>query len=338
MNDPSRLLVCNVGHGLAVVLDDQAKVSLFDTGKSPAILELIQGVLRQREQKQLEMLLLTHLDSDHVGGVRALIPYEEWAAPFIKTVAFNPESGTEPRFKGIDEALKHQRRLGGRIVRVVDDGPGTSDLMRDVSDRLRVEILHPPNATSRAAGKGQYNANSVVIKFSSKAHSSYESVLVPSDIDGATLRRIEAADRPRYRSRMLVFPHHGGVGDRSDNREFVKGILDFVEPEFVIVSNGRGRFNNPRDELIEELARRRIRILCTEVKEGCCQSDSRLPLPDRLFSIGSYRDPEDTSCAGTIEILLEENGFVLHPRHGLHEQYVTDHVGHKQCTVFQVLT
>ncbi|MFJ4225387.1 ComEC/Rec2 family competence protein [Microbacterium sp. NPDC089695] len=71
MNTPEgwSIAMCDIGQGDAVVVRSAQRVALIDTGPDPAPLD---GCLRALGVDRLDILVLTHFDLDHVGGVDAV--------------------------------------------------------------------------------------------------------------------------------------------------------------------------------------------------------------------------------------------------------------------------
>ncbi len=65
MKRPS-LTVLDVGHGNATVLIDTAGVVVIDAGKGGIILDF----LKRLGIRQVDILLISHADDDHVGSTR----------------------------------------------------------------------------------------------------------------------------------------------------------------------------------------------------------------------------------------------------------------------------
>lgn len=63
------LMACDVGQGDALLIRSQNSTALIDVGREPA---LIAQCLRDAGVKKIDLLLLTHFDADHVGGVMGL--------------------------------------------------------------------------------------------------------------------------------------------------------------------------------------------------------------------------------------------------------------------------
>ena len=63
------LMVCDVGQGDALLVRDSGFVALIDVGRDP---ELINDCLLQAGINRIDLLILTHYDQDHVGGISGL--------------------------------------------------------------------------------------------------------------------------------------------------------------------------------------------------------------------------------------------------------------------------
>ncbi|MFE1645168.1 ComEC/Rec2 family competence protein [Microbacterium sp. P01] len=63
------ILACDVGQGDAVLIRSDTRVALVDTGPEPAALE---DCLARAGIGRVDLLVLTHFDLDHAGGVRVL--------------------------------------------------------------------------------------------------------------------------------------------------------------------------------------------------------------------------------------------------------------------------
>jgi competence protein ComEC len=61
---------CEVGQGDAILVRDGGAVALIDTGADPALLD---ACLEALSIDRLDLLVLTHFDLDHVGGVSAVL-------------------------------------------------------------------------------------------------------------------------------------------------------------------------------------------------------------------------------------------------------------------------
>lgn len=63
------IAACDVGQGDAILVRSETKVALIDTGPEP---EPLSACLRSLGVERIDLLVLTHFDLDHVGGVEAV--------------------------------------------------------------------------------------------------------------------------------------------------------------------------------------------------------------------------------------------------------------------------
>lgn len=67
-----RFDVLDVGHGLAVLIEKEGEVLLYDTGKAwdkgSIAQQVVSPVLHRRGFRSIDVLIVSHADSDHAGG------------------------------------------------------------------------------------------------------------------------------------------------------------------------------------------------------------------------------------------------------------------------------
>ena len=68
-NQDWKVLACDVGQGDAILIRDGGRTALIDVGREP---ELIQKCLGNAGISKVDLLVLTHFDADHVGGISGL--------------------------------------------------------------------------------------------------------------------------------------------------------------------------------------------------------------------------------------------------------------------------
>src|SRR5690606_9976208 len=64
------IAMCDIGQGDAVLIRSAGRTALIDTGPDP---EALRSCLSQTGVSRIDLLVLTHFDLDHVGGVSALV-------------------------------------------------------------------------------------------------------------------------------------------------------------------------------------------------------------------------------------------------------------------------
>jgi len=114
---------CDVGQGDATLMRSAGSVALVDTGPDASALT---GCLDALEVRRLDLLVLTHFDTDHVGGLDAVIGRADLAL-------VGPSDGPEA------DRLVYALRAGGTEVERVHEG--RSGALGDLSWR----VLWPPD-------------------------------------------------------------------------------------------------------------------------------------------------------------------------------------------------
>ena len=226
------VVAADVGQGTAVLVRTRGHALLFDSGPqysrdSDAGQRVLVPLLRARGERRLDLLMLSHRDSDHVGGARTLL-----AALDVGALSSSLEDG-------------HPLLAGGRVVERCAAG------QRWRWDGVDFAVLHPaPEDYARA---GRPNAMSCVLRVSGGGRS----VLLTGDIE----REQESAlvvQGAALQSDVLVVPHHGSRTSSS------AAFLDAVRPRIAVVQAGyRNRFGHPAAEVLERYRARGIALVAS---------------------------------------------------------------------------
>jgi competence protein ComEC len=212
------LTVLDVGQGLAAYVATREHALLFDTGPASrsgrAAAEVsIVPFLEQRARRHLDVLVLSHSDRDHVGGVSA--------------VQATVDVGRE--YVGGD--LRFAVRPGLRDHRSRSCAAGEAWMWDDV----RFRFLHPTLVPLSD------NDGSCVLEVSGPGGS----VLLTGDIEAAAERALLARGELR-RVDVVVVPHHGSRS--SSGVDFVAALA----PRWALVAVGYdNRWHFPQPEVVE---------------------------------------------------------------------------------------
>jgi len=210
-----RVVVMDVGQGLAVLLQTPGHAVLFDTGpryrRGDAGRNIVIPVLRHFGVTQLDHLIVSHGDADHVGGARSVLavyPEAEFLAPERLDVPAD-------RFR-MCRAGQHW-----------------------LHDGVSFRFLHPgPEA---ASGPWSENDASCVLL----VQSAHVSVLLPGDIEQRAERWLVANGALPVVDLVLA-PHHGSR--TSSSQSFVAA----TRPYFVVFSAGyRNQWRFPAPDVWE---------------------------------------------------------------------------------------
>jgi competence protein ComEC len=226
------LVVLDVGQGTAALVRTRSKLLVYDSGPAyardaDAGQRIVVPLLRARGETRIHRLVLSHRDTDHVGGAESLrnaLPIDSWhtslaSAHPLRAVAreHRPcESGSRWRWDGVDFEFLH---------------PTADELKRD----------------------GKPNAVSCVLRVVDAAG---HSALLSGDIEAPQEAALVARLGERLRSDLLLVPHHGSRTSSTD------AFLDAVRPQVAMVQAGyRSRFGHPAPEVLARYQGRGIMLV-----------------------------------------------------------------------------
>ncbi len=224
------LLAPDIGQGNAVLVRTAAHALLFDSGPvfSPgadAGERVLLPLLRSLGVRRLDLLMLSHRDTDHVGGAGTLLrglPVSEL------------RSSLEPEHPLLEAGPPALRCEAGQ---------------RWVWDGVQFELLHPTPAQYAAGLKP--NDLSCVLRITP---ASGRRVLLAGDLE-AEQERALAQREPDLQADVLLVPHHGSKTSSSP------AFLAAVQPRIGLVQAGyRSRFGHPAPAVLA-----RYQALGTEV-------------------------------------------------------------------------
>lgn len=193
--------------------------------------------------------------------------------------------------------------------------------------QVNVEILAPTPELAMSGVEGEdlkgrrlnSNSMSAVIGLT---HDSHRVAILPGDIDAVALNNLleECND---LTANILVFPHHGGSPGSIDGQKFAQLLCDSVKPRLVIFSIGRGRFGNPREEVVQGVKSvvPNVHILCTQLSKNCAATlpDSKF---DHLTDLPARGRNSNSCCGGTVLIKINGPKTTYTPPLVLHREFI----------------
>lgn len=219
------MVALSVGQGDSILLQDPSgRAVLVDGGRRPDVLV---RALRRHRVGSLDVVVVTHGDSDHSGGLGELLGAMDVGEVWM------PAFSTD---EALDElALVASQR--GIPVRRVSGG------FRATIGAFSIEVLGP---TRRFLSD---NDGSVVLLVTAS-----RTALLPGDI-GA----IAQNELPHVRPDILVVPHHGAA--TSD-----LGWLERTDPDIAILSYGPNTYGHPHPDVVGVLSEMGIVIRHTDIE------------------------------------------------------------------------
>jgi competence protein ComEC len=211
------LLAPDVGQGNAVLVRTANHALLFDAGpryslESDAGNRVLVPLLRALDVK-LDTLVLSHRDTDHVGGAPAVLALYPQAALL---------SSLEPQHP-LQLLRTSQRCEAGQVWEW---------------DGVRFEVLHPRAEDYEQPAKS--NAMSCVLRVVGM----HSTAMLTGDIEAPQEARLlqSMSGDTGLRADWLLVPHHGSKTSSTD------AFLTAVAPTIAVVQSGyRNRFGHPAD-------------------------------------------------------------------------------------------
>ena len=217
------LVALDVGHGQALLLRAAGRIVVVDVGGrhfGTAERE-VRDLLRRLGVRSLDLLVVTHEDSDHCGDVPGLLRHIRVDG----LVAAGGFGGDPAARRTIGAAREHgvPVRLVGRgdVVRVGDPDSPTGG--------VELRVLHPRRDRPGPLG----NEGSLVLRARLSEGGRELVALLPADVEGAPLAAL-AHDATLGPTDVLLLPHHG----RADP-ELIWRLIARARPAHVVASAAR---------------------------------------------------------------------------------------------------
>jgi competence protein ComEC len=224
------LLAADIGQGNAVLVRTADHALLYDAGPRYSqdsdaghrvLLPLLQAL-----HVRLDTVLLSHRDTDHVGGAAAVLAMQPQAA-LLSSIA------PDDRLQSLRPA---QRCVAGQHWEW---------------DGVQFDILHPQAADYDKPHTP--NAASCVLRIQSAGLAPQVALLV-GDIEKPQEEQLLAA-HAALRADVLLVPHHGSKTSSSE------AFLDAVQPRQAWIQAGyRNRYGHPADSVLQRYLQRNVLV------------------------------------------------------------------------------
>lgn len=238
--EPPRIAFLDVGQGDAILIQGREATLLIDAGNSfvtgGSMGEfVVLPALRAMKVSQLDLLIASHADRDHQGGLAAVLRGVRVGALWL------PYGGMkDPAFAALRQAALEEK--------VPIEERGSDGLTQTVGD-LRIETLWPPPQNS---GYTRNNRSLVL-----RVEVSGLTLLLPGDLERAGERELLRSGRS-LKADWLKLGHHGS--QTSSTRAFLKA----VDAKHALVSVPcSGRFDMPHASVVQRLAEEGIQMWWT---------------------------------------------------------------------------
>jgi competence protein ComEC len=234
-----QLVACDIGQGDAFVIRSLGRVAVIDVGPDE---KLVDYCLSELGIKSIDLLVLTHFDFDHVGGLSGALSGRSVSTAII--------SGFVDERPATQDSLEQLRQIGAEVI-VAD--PSIEGVLGDYTWR----ILAPTKTASEARDS---NDASVVMLFSSNE----ADMLFLGDLGSAGQERIKSAVlqlRSKSSNSLILKVSHHGSNDQSES--FHRAL----SPKLSVISVGeKNGYGHPGKSLLALLESTGSKVLRTDTQ------------------------------------------------------------------------
>lgn len=229
--------VLDVGQGDAILIRTPGGNDvLIDGGPDGRVVDALARHLPPSD-RTIELVVLTHPDYDHVGGLPAVA--QRYRIDRVLETAVRSSSRADQEWERSITEQGSERLHPAAGVRVNVDQVSFDILWPQTDADLRTKQRNDTSVILRMT------YGSTTMLFAGDASSTVEDRLVQS----GTLSEVDA----------LKVPHHGSITSSSD------AFLDAVKPEIAVISVGaHNRYGHPHPVVLRRLERRNVRVLRTD--------------------------------------------------------------------------
>lgn len=258
------IVFIDVGQGdAALIKSPQGRFILVDGGGSQFYqvgeMKLI-PYLRHRGIDNLDLVINTHPDSDHLLGLNEVIEQMK-----VKRFAFPMSLQHSPDYQSTFEQTRRKSvpllpLQAGQVVKIE---PG-----------FYLDILYPHYEKDPVPDN---NHHSLVIR----CRYDSSSVLLMGDLDQEGMREL-AGQKSLLNCDLIKVPHHGS------RSSLLEGFYADCSPQATVISVGNNQFGHPHPEVLQELIAQGTRVYRTDLHGAvrCTSTGS-------AFKIQTYLDPAD---------------------------------------------
>lgn len=215
-NDEVRISILDVGQGLSMVIETENQVMLYDTGPKysqsfNAGEAVITPYLLNRGVDEIDMLVVSHTDKDHAGGVEGV----------LRNIRVKRLLSSAP------DAFQHENSSRCDAGEMWNWGG------------LLFQFLHPNSQIDNLATLSTNNSSCVLL-----VKHQAGSFLLTGDIEAPIERKLLEKYPDLIDTDVLIVPHHGS------NSSSTKAFIQATSPEYAVVAAGyRNPYGFPKKKV-----------------------------------------------------------------------------------------
>ncbi len=222
-----RMTVLDVGQGLAVVIEVENHVLVYDSGArysafSDMGAQVVLPYLKYRSIDQVDMFMISHADNDHIGGAESIL-----ASGLVDQVSVSHHISLPD--DGYSHCKSGQKWRWGKVL---------------------FSVLSPP-----AVGVFRSENDNSCVLFIDTGEIR---ILLSGDIESQAEQWLVTQYHDSLKADILLVPHHGSKTSSS------QAFIDLVAPEYAIISSGfKNRFQQPHLEVLERYRENHVKVFNT---------------------------------------------------------------------------
>lgn len=240
--DTLRIHCLYIGQGDATLIHWQGKWTLIDAGDVEYRSEIVRLLKEEYSVKKVENLIITHNDSDHLGGAYAVLNNFP-----VKNVY---ENGHQKRTYVYRTYLKTLAKKGLQATTL------RKGMEIDLGGDVRLEILSPDEKPIKKDGEIDHNNNSIVAMLRYKDFS----MLFTGDAEAVQETKLVRSYGKKLKADILHVGHHGSYTSST------KKFLQKVRPKKAIISCGRDNpYGMPHEKVKKNLQEIKAKVFRTDL-------------------------------------------------------------------------
>ncbi|WP_245954437.1 ComEC/Rec2 family competence protein [Fontibacillus phaseoli] len=205
------------------MISPSGSTMLIDAGNNDREQQMV-DYLRQYGVDHLDVILGTHPDADHIGGLDVVIDHYEVGAIYMPKIQANTKT-----FESLLESIRDK----GLKVKTAQAG-----LQLEWDDQVQVEMIAPV----------EYSEDSNNMSAVLKVTYGETSFLLTGDAERESEKAMLASGKDLSADVLLV-GHHGSKSSTSLT------FLQQVAPKFAVIQVGENSYGHPKQEILNRLSK-----------------------------------------------------------------------------------
>ncbi|MMZ57729.1 ComEC family competence protein [compost metagenome] len=241
-HDRLRVIFLDVGQGASqLLISPSGRTMLVDAGNNDQE-QIMVDYLRHYGVKRLDIVIGTHPDADHIGGLDRVIDNFEVGEIYMPKIQSNT--------KTFEYLLKSISKKGLKVK------SAKSGLTLDWDEQVQVKMLAPVNTSDdknnmSAVVKLTFGSTSFLLTGDAERES--EQDMISSGVD--------------LRADVMLVGHHGSKSSTT------AAFLKKVNPKYAVIQVGENSYGHPKQTILDRLSKAGVKVYRNDL-QGTVEIDS----------------------------------------------------------------